>query len=100
MLADGHEVVAVDDLSSGDRGNLIQAAESGRFALHVMDVRDRDLAGLAAEWRPEVVCHLAAQISVRKSVLDPVHDARLNVEGTVNVLESARLCGARKVVFA
>jgi UDP-glucose 4-epimerase len=46
------------------------------------------------------VCHLAAQISVRRSVADPVHDARVNVEGTVNVLEAARLSGARKVVFA
>jgi UDP-glucose 4-epimerase len=47
-----------------------------------------------------VVCHLAAQISVRRSVTNPPHDARINVEGTVNVLESARLSGARKVVYA
>src|SRR5690606_29466464 len=50
--------------------------------------------------RPEVVCHLAAQISVRKSVADPVADARANVEGTVAVLEAARAGGARKIVFA
>ncbi|MEU4411223.1 NAD-dependent epimerase/dehydratase family protein [Streptosporangium sp. NPDC023963] len=100
LLADGHEVMVVDDLSGGDRGNLVRAAESPLFALHVMDIRDPALIGLAAEWRPEVVCHLAAQISVRKSVADPVHDARLNVEGTASVLTAAHHGGTRKVVFA
>ncbi|MER5423225.1 NAD-dependent epimerase/dehydratase family protein [Streptosporangium roseum] len=100
LLADGHEVMAVDDLSSGDRGNLAAAAESPLFRLHQMDVRDPALIGLVAEWKPEVVCHLAAQISVRKSVADPVHDARLNVEGTASVLTAAHHGGTRKVVFA
>ncbi|MFI7053003.1 NAD-dependent epimerase/dehydratase family protein [Streptosporangium canum] len=100
LLADGHEVMAVDDLSSGDRGNLVAAAQSPLFMLHQMDVRDPALIGLAAEWKPEVVCHLAAQISVRKSVADPVHDARLNVEGTASVLTAAHHGGTRKVVFA
>ncbi|ACZ90970.1 NAD-dependent epimerase/dehydratase family protein [Streptosporangium roseum] len=100
LLADGHEVMAVDDLSSGDRGNLVAAAESPLFRLHQMDVRDPALIGLVAEWKPEVVCHLAAQISVRKSVADPVHDARLNVEGTASVLTAAHHGGTRKVVFA
>ncbi|MFD8559530.1 NAD-dependent epimerase/dehydratase family protein [Streptosporangium canum] len=100
LLADGHEVMAVDDLSSGDRGNLVAAAQSPLFMLHQMDVRDPALIGLAAEWKPEVICHLAAQISVRKSVADPVHDARLNVEGTASVLTAAHHGGTRKVVFA
>jgi UDP-glucose 4-epimerase len=100
LLADGHEVMAVDDLSSGDRGNLAAAAQSPLFMLHQMDVRDPALIGLVAEWKPEVVCHLAAQISVRKSVADPVHDARLNVEGTASVLTAAHHGGTRKVVFA
>ncbi|GLW06309.1 UDP-glucose 4-epimerase [Microtetraspora sp. NBRC 13810] len=100
LLEEEHEVVAVDDLSSGTRDNLTAAARDPRFALHVLDIRDPALAGLAAELRPEVVCHLAAQVSVRRSVADPVHDARLNVEGTASVLEAARLGGARKVVFA
>ncbi|MFI9592036.1 NAD-dependent epimerase/dehydratase family protein [Nonomuraea sp. NPDC052265] len=100
LLADGHEVVAVDDLSSGSRDNLVNAAESDRFSLHVIDVRDPAIIGLAAELRPEVICHLAAQISVRKSVADPVHDARLNVEGTASVLTAAKEGTTRKVVFA
>ncbi|MCK2212951.1 NAD-dependent epimerase/dehydratase family protein [Actinomadura sp. ATCC 31491] len=100
LLADGHEVHVVDDLSSGSRDNLTGAAASARFRLHVLDVRDAALVGLAAELQPEVVCHLAAQISVRKSVADPAHDASLNVEGTARVLEAAHQGRTRKVVFA
>ncbi|MBB5966318.1 NAD-dependent epimerase/dehydratase family protein [Planomonospora venezuelensis] len=100
LLEDGHEVAVVDDLSSGSRANLAGAAAGPRFALHEMDIRDPALADLAESWRPEVVCHLAAQISVRKSVADPVHDARLNVEGTAAVLAAAHRGGTRKVVFA
>lgn len=100
LLAEGHEVAVVDDLSSGGRDNLAQAAGTGRLRLHELDIRDPALVALAAELRPEVVCHLAAQISVRKSVADPVLDASLNVTGTAAVLTAAREGGARKVVFA
>ncbi|MER7504022.1 NAD-dependent epimerase/dehydratase family protein [Nonomuraea pusilla] len=100
LLVEGHEVVAVDDLSSGSRDNLVEAARNDRFRLHELDIRDPALIGLVAELRPEVVCHLAAQISVRKSVADPVHDARLNVEGTASVLAAAHAGNTRKVVFA
>ena len=100
LLVDGHEVAVVDDLSGGDRANLVDAAQSPRFALHVMDIRDPALIGLAAEWKPEVICHLAAQVSVRRSVADPVHDARLNVEGTASVLTAAHHGGTRKVILA
>ncbi|TDD33925.1 NAD-dependent epimerase/dehydratase family protein [Nonomuraea terrae] len=100
LLADGHEVDVVDDLSSGNADNLSGAATSDHFRLHVMNVLDPGLPALMAECQPEVVCHLAAQISVRKSVADPVHDARVNVEGTASVLVAAREGRARKVVFA
>ncbi|MGW4422258.1 NAD-dependent epimerase/dehydratase family protein [Streptosporangium sp. NPDC004631] len=100
LLADGHEVAAVDDLSGGDRANLVAAADSPNFALHVLDIRDPALIGLAASFKPEVICHLAAQVSVRRSVADPVHDARLNVEGTASVLTAAHHGGTRKVIFA
>lgn len=95
LLAEGDEVVVVDDLSSGRRDNL-----AGGAVLHELDVRDPALSKLAADVKPEVIVHLAAQISVRRSVADPVHDARVNVEGTANVLTAAREGGTRKVVFA
>ncbi|WP_067455227.1 NAD-dependent epimerase/dehydratase family protein [Actinomadura macra] len=92
LLADGHEVVGVDDLSSGSTSNP-------GMDLWEMDVADPALTGRVAARRPEVVCHLAAQVSVRASVADPLRDARVNVVGTANVLEAARAAGARKVVF-
>ncbi|GAA0920532.1 NAD-dependent epimerase/dehydratase family protein [Nonomuraea longicatena] len=100
LLADGHEVFVVDDLSSGSTDNLSAAFDSGRFHFHELDIRDPGLGALVVEWKPEVVCHLAAQISVRRSVADPIHDARVNVEGTACVLGAAREGGSRKVVFA
>ncbi|MFI6521700.1 NAD-dependent epimerase/dehydratase family protein [Spirillospora sp. NPDC050679] len=92
MLADGHEVAGVDDLSTG--ANVRDDVELWR-----MDVADPALAARVADWRPETVIHLAAQVSVRVSVGDPLGDARTNVLGTANVLEAARAAGARKVVF-
>ncbi|MFI9843393.1 NAD-dependent epimerase/dehydratase family protein [Nonomuraea sp. NPDC051941] len=100
LLAEGHEVDVVDDLSSGSRENLAEAASSDHFRLHVLDVLDPALTGLVAELQPEVVCHLAAQISVRKSVAEPRRDARINVEGTASVLAAAHEGRARKVLFA
>lgn len=99
LLADGHGVVGLDDLSRGRLENLAAAGRCDRFAFERFDVTDRRLPDLLARVRPEVVCHLAAQIDVRVSVADPLLDARLNVLGTINLLESARRAGARKVVF-
>lgn len=100
LLTEGHDVTVVDDFSSGRRDNLAEAATHDRFRLHELDVRDPAVIALAAELRPEVICHLAAQISVRKSVADPVHDASVNVQGTASVLTAAREGNTRKVVFA
>jgi UDP-glucose 4-epimerase len=101
LLADGHDVVAVDDLSRGTLANLAQArsARESRFSFTRADVTDPHTVDLVAAARPEVVCHLAAQIDVRVSVTDPALDARLNIIGTINVLEGARRAQARKVVF-
>ncbi|WP_283138371.1 NAD-dependent epimerase/dehydratase family protein [Rhizohabitans arisaemae] len=98
LLDDGHEVLGVDDLSTGSLANLREAGSRPAFSFTRLDIRDPALTGVADDFGPDVVCHLAAQISVRESVADPVRDARLNVEGTVAVLEAARLSGARKVV--
>lgn len=102
LLADGHTVDVVDDLSSGRLENLSQAREThqGRVTFHRIDVRDEGIAALFAHRRPEVVFHLAAQIDVRVSVADPALDADINVMGGLNVIEAARACGASKVVFA
>ncbi len=100
LVTDGHEVWAVDDLSTGRRDNLADAEASGRCRFVDVDICGPALPGVVAEARPEVVLHLAAQMDVRKSVADPLHDTRTNVLGTVNVLTAAAGAEARKVVFA
>ncbi|MCU1355315.1 MAG: Nucleoside-diphosphate-sugar epimerase [Acidimicrobiales bacterium] len=102
LLAEGHEVDVVDDLTSGSMRNLADARGNPEhvFQLHRVDIRDASVADLIERRKPEVIFHLAAQIDVRISVADPVLDAMINVIGSLNVLEGARRAGTRKVVFA
>ena len=87
----GDAVEVVDDMSAGRPGRVPEQA-----AVHKLSVTDADaLAALTADFAPELICHLAAQIDVRSSVSHPAADAAANVIGTVNVLESARAVGAR-----
>jgi UDP-glucose 4-epimerase len=101
LIAEGHDVVVVDNFSSGKRSNLdaATAAGGGRLVVHDCDVRDPAVTDLIATSEPEVVFHLAAQADVRVSVADPVFDAEVNVIGSLRVFEGARTGGARKVVF-
>jgi UDP-glucose 4-epimerase len=100
LLARGERVVVVDDLSTGRRSNLDAALGQGA-ELHELDVRDAGaLNAVFQHERPKLVFHLAAQIDVRRSVADPAADARVNVEGTVNVLAAAHAAGARRVVYS
>ncbi len=91
----GHEVLVIDDLSSGKKENV---PSSARFVL--CDIAS-DTAGEAIRtFRPEVVNHHAAQINVRASVADPMFDAQRNILGTIRLLEACRQNGVRKFVFA
>jgi len=98
LLADGHAVVGVDDLSSGSSENIVEAERSTDFEFAKADIVSADLVGLLADTRPEVVFHLAAQIDVRHSVADPQFDATVNVVGTVRLAEAAQQAGVRKIV--
>lgn len=101
LLAEGHELVAVDDLSTGRIANLNEARGYGNdFTFFNMDIRADGLLTLFERHRPEIVMHLGAQAAVATSVEDPILDASINVMGTLNVLECARKTGVRKVVFA
>ncbi len=101
LLAEGHEVAVVDDLSSGHLENLAeaQAAHPGRVTVHEVDIRDSKLVDVVGTVEPEVIFHLAAQAAVQVSVARPAFDAECNIVGTINVLEGARSAGTRKVVF-
>ena len=102
LLAEGHAVDVIDDLTTGSLANLSDARANPDhdFRFHRVDVRSDSIPDLFARRRPEVVFHLAAQMDVRRSVADPLFDASVNVLGSVNVIEAARAAGARKVVFA
>jgi UDP-glucose 4-epimerase len=91
LAARGDAVEVVDDMSTGRPGRVPEPS-----ALHKLSVTDADaLTALTADFAPELICHLAAQIDVRSSVAQPANDAAANVIGTVNVLEAARAVGAR-----
>ncbi len=101
LLAQGDEVLGVDNLSSGTLANLGDARRSsvGKFTFQRVDVTSTAITDLIARYKPEVVFHLAAQVDVRKSLADPIHDAMVNVIGTLNLLQAASENGARKFVF-
>jgi UDP-glucose 4-epimerase len=97
LVSRGDEVTVLDDLSTGKRENLDGALAAG-VTLVEADLRDAEaVASVAESARPEIVFHLGAQIDVRISADDPAFDARINVEGTINVLDAARRAGARVV---
>jgi len=102
LVAEGHHVDVVDNLSTGSLANLADArAEADhRLSFQRLDIRDAAVAELLQRREPEVVFHLAAQADVRVSVERPAFDAEVNIVGTINVLEGARLAGTRKIVFA
>jgi UDP-glucose 4-epimerase len=101
LLAEGHRVVGLDDLSTGRIANLGEARSYGKeFSFYNLDIRSEGLGAVFEKHRPEVVMHLAAQSGVRPSLEDPRHDADVNVLGTIGVLEGAARSGTRKVVFA
>jgi len=78
---------------------VVNAERKGAFSFVQFDVTDPSLAEVVAAQRPQTLFHLAAQVDVRVSVADPLLDARLNVLGTINVLEAARRAQVAKVVF-
>jgi UDP-glucose 4-epimerase len=100
LLAEGHSVTSVDDFSTGRRENVAHLASHPQVDLHELDLSRDGLTPAFAPRQPDVVVHLAAQISVRQSVTDPQRDAEINVLGTVRLLEQARRNGVAKVVFA
>jgi len=95
LLADGHDVVILDDLSNGHVENL---QPNARF--YQMDLHSPWIDELFRIERPEAVVHQAAQASVRRSVEDPVFDAGVNVLGTAALLQASVHHGVRRFLFA
>ena len=95
ILAAGHRVVIIDNLSTGVSANVPADAE-----FHLMDIRDTELGSLFAANKFDVVIHHAAQIDVRKSMREPAADAEINIVGSLKLLECCRQYSVKKFVFA
>lgn len=105
LLSDGHQVVGVDNLSTGvianlELANAYNALAPRRFTLVPLDIQAPELTGVVEGTNPDVIFHLAAQADLGTSVSDPLFDARNNVLGTINLCEASRRAGVRRIVYA
>jgi UDP-glucose 4-epimerase len=94
FIANGHEVVVVDDLSTGRRSNLNPAA-----TFYQIDIRSDQLGEVFEKEKPQVVDHHAAQMDVRRSVVDPLFDADVNVLGSIKLIELARQHNVERFIY-
>ncbi len=95
FLKQGYDVVIVDNLSSGKRKNIPEGAK-----FYCIDLLDKGLKEVIDDERPDVICHHAAQVSVRFSVDDPVNDAEINIIGGIKLAELAVAFGVKKFIFS
>jgi UDP-glucose 4-epimerase len=102
LLADGHEVIGVDNLRTGKLANLAEALSHPRFSFSEADViADREaLESLVRSTRPEAILHLVALVNVQECIHDPDLGFRLNLQATHRIAELARSFAVRRVVFA
>ncbi len=95
LINEGHEVVIVDDLSTGSEENLNPDA---RF--YKMDIRSPELASVFEDEKPDYVSHHAAQVLVARSLREPMLDCWLNIEGSINIIHLSQKYGVKKIIYA
>jgi len=95
LVKEGHEVIVVDNLSTGKRSNLNSKAK-----FYEVDIGSSKLKDVFRKEKPEYVFHLAAQINVRKSIVDPIEDAKTNILGSLNLLENCKNYKVKKIIFS
>jgi UDP-glucose 4-epimerase len=95
LLERGHQVVVVDNLSTGFARNL-----NPLVSFYRMSISDADLASVFEQERPQLVSHQAAQMIIQRSVADPLFDASVNILGSLNIILNCLRTGVRKVVYA
>jgi UDP-glucose 4-epimerase len=98
LLEAGHQVAIVDNLWEHGGGRIENL--NPRATFYKMDVCDSALVQVFETERPEAICHLAAQHSVKISTDDPVYDAQVNILGLINLMQCATKFGSRKIVFS
>lgn len=94
-VKNGYNVVVLDDLSSGKEKNINSGAKFIK-----LDIRDPHIDEVLHRYEIEVINHLAAQISVRNSVDDPLNDADINIKGIINILEATKKHRVKKFIFS
>jgi len=99
-IKEGYEVAVVDDLSTGNAEYINKKAKFYKLDINELNVNDYKLEDIFKEERPDIVNHHAAQISVIDSIKDPVFDAKVNILGTLNLLENCIRYGVKKFIFA
>jgi len=95
LIDKGHNVVVIDNLSTGKKENLNPQAK-----FYETDICNSEIAQIFIEEKPEIVFHFAAQIDVRKSVKDPIQDAKVNILGSLNLLQNCQKNEVKKFIFA
>lgn len=95
LLVMGHNVIVVDNLSTGNKKNLDK-----RIKFYKIDIQNKKIDKIFAKEKPEIVFHLAAQINVRKSVEEPGEDAKINIVGGLNILENCKKYNVKKIIFS
>ena len=95
LIKGGHQVVVIDNLSTGKKENLNKKAK-----FYKVDIQSPKISQIFKKEKPEVVFHLAAQIDVGKSVENPIEDAKINILGSLNILESCQKSKVKKIIFA
>jgi UDP-glucose 4-epimerase len=95
LIEEGHEVIIIDDLSTGRQLNINPNAK-----FYHLDIQSPKLEAVFKKERPSYVSHHAAQIDVRRSVSDPVFDAGVNILGTINILQNCVNFKVKRIIFA
>lgn len=91
----GNRVSVIDNLSSGKKENINPSAK-----FYKADITDKNISEIFKKEKPEVVFHFAAHIEARESVKNPVEDAKINILGSLNIIENCRKLGVKKIMFA
>lgn len=105
LLSQGHDVLVIDDFSTGNMSNLTTALslnEKGTAELTIreLDIRDEKINKVVKSYKPDIVMHLAAQIDVRRSTQDPLFDCDVNLLGTIRLLDACVKSNVKKFIFA
>ncbi|HEV3234702.1 MAG TPA: NAD-dependent epimerase/dehydratase family protein [Candidatus Dormibacteraeota bacterium] len=95
LAQEGHELIVLDDLSSGAREQV-----PGGANFYQMELDSRWIGRVVGREKPDAICHLGAQISVRRSVEDPYFDAHVNIMGSLQLIEAARRQNVKRFLFA